>query len=115
MFQWEIETGKILSIIFVAALVIYLNIPEKLKYVGIVSFFLAILLLISVCVDQSKELLEDIAGINVKDSKQLTYNYIAWTQIGGIIASSISAVGNNTILFVVRRTAKKETVKSLKS
>lgn len=113
IFGWKIETGKVLSIILVTILLIYLNVPEKLKHIGLLGFFLAILLLVSVCFSQAKEYIEHLNLINNEGAKNhLQYNYMVWVQSGSMVAATFSSMGNNTTIFIIRKTSKKETLKS---
>jgi uncharacterized membrane protein YkvI len=111
-FGFEVWVGKIMAIGIIAGLLLYLEIPEKLKPIGVVAFAVVALLIASIVCERIMFMTQNSPHRNVK---KLTWNYWETKYSGGLFSATLAILSFNSTIFLIRKTAKKSNKLKLKT
>lgn len=96
----------------IAGLLLYLEIPEKLKPIGVVAFAVVALLIVSIVCERIWFMTQNSTQSNVK---KLTWNYWDTKYSGGLFSAILAILSFNSTIFLIRKTAKNSNKRKLKT
>lgn len=110
LLNWEVATGKVIAALTIIPLLYLIDIPEKLRFVGIIAFVLVWILSISIVVEIIMQFYYDSPAVR----KKLTYNYDNWEQLVRQTNGNICALAINNLVHLSRKTTNKTTKENFK-
>jgi small basic protein len=104
--------GKIIAVGIMAGLIVYLEIPEKLKPIGVVAFAVVALLIASIVCERISFMSQNSTHSNVNG---LTWNYWETKYSGGLFSATLAILSFNSTIFLIRKTANCSNKRRLKT